>query len=392
MQEQKKGVSELPNILLKTRQDIQREHRHFLDSRYQRYPDIEKLVLKRGFGLSGIPLTVYWDSQDEERAQAVLWKFRKEHFDISADDKCCVFSTAEYAGNKIMDYTPKCLSLDRKTLSFPMLDLSLERMKACVNEIFAFNPTWMLLPPSVAVMLAETLASEGLQPPSALRYMELSGEMLYEKTELIIQDAFHVQTSNVYTTKEAGPIAASCKHGNLHIFSENVEIQVIRDGKSVVDEEGDIYLVSRQNNAMLPVKMKTGDRGILQSMPCACGQSSPVLHLTKGRSCSFITTVSGRKISALTLRSLAEYMNEEVSRCLTHIRFRQTDYDSMDVILGVKPAFSGWEKETARMLYSQIRDPELKQMKWNFIFADSCASEENKIEQEPFFTVCEGVK
>lgn len=392
MQGQKKERFELLQDSFQTRQNVQWKRKYFLNSRYQRYPDIERLSVKRSFGLYGIPLEVYWDSLDDERAQAVLKIFRKGRFGITADEKCCVFCTAEYAGNKIADYMPKWLSQDGKTLSFSMLDLSLERMRACMDDILSFDPTWMRLAPSVAVMLAETMVSERLQSPQNLRYIELSGEMLDKKTERMIREAFHVKTANIYGTKETGPIAASCTQGSLHVFSENVTIQVIRNGMPVLDEEGEIYITSLHNNAMSLVRLQTGDWGELQNMTCFCGQNSQVLRLTRTRECCFIITASGRKISALVLRSLAEYANEEVSRCLSHIRFRQTNYDSMDVIISVKPAFVGWEGEFARAFCSWIRDPELKQMRWNFTYINPCASEEYEIDKEPFFTLCEGVE
>lgn len=390
--QKKNNITEVLHTSLHTRQDIQREHKFFLNSRYQRYPDIGHLIVKRSFGLCGVPLEIYWDSRDEECSQDVLRALRQERFGITNEEKCCVFCTAQYAGNKIMDYMPKYLSWDKKTLSFSMLDLSQEQMKTCVEEILAFNPAWMRLAPSVAVMLAEMMVSNGLLPPSSLRYIELSGEMLDEKTERMIQEAFHVQTSNVYVTKEMGPIAVSCGEGNLHIFLENVEIQVMKDGKPVFDEEGDICVTSLQNKAMPLGRMKTGDRGVLLSAPCACGQKPSVLQLTGGRECSFIITASGRKISAQVLRSMAEYANEEISRCLANIQFRQTANDRMDVILGVKPAFSGWGEEAARVLRRQIQDQELNQMQWNFIFIEPQALEESEIEKEPFFVSCEGVE
>lgn len=392
MKEQKKSIPEELPVSFQTRQDIQRGHKFFLHSRYQRYPDIERLIVKRSFGLCGLPLEIYWDNRDEERSQEVLRALRQERFGITDEEKCCVFCTAKYAGNKIMDYMPRYLSWDKRTLSFSMLDLSQEWMKTCMEEILAFNPAWMRLAPSVAVMLAETMASNGFLPPSSLRYIEMSGEMLDEKTECMIQEAFHVQTSNVYATKEMGSIAVSCGEGNLHIFLENVEIQVMKDGKPVFDEEGDICVTSLQNKAMPLGRMKTGDRGVLLSAPCACGQKPSVLQLTGGRECSFIITASGRKISAQVLRSMAEYANEGISRCLAHIQFRQTANDSMDVILGVKPAFSGWGEEAARVLRSQIRDQELRQMQWNFIFVEPQTSGESEIEKEPFFVLREGVE
>ena len=100
-QKQKKDISELRYESLMTRQNIQRELKCFLNSRYQRYPDMERLLVKRSFGVWGIPLEIYWDSRDEERSQNVLWALRQERFGITVNDKCCVFRSAEYAGNKI---------------------------------------------------------------------------------------------------------------------------------------------------------------------------------------------------------------------------------------------------------------------------------------------------
>lgn len=159
-----------------------------------------------------------------------------------------------------------------------------------------------------------------------------------------------------------------------------------------MDEEGDIYITSIQNTAMPLIRLKTGDRVALQDVSCPCGRSAPVLRLTKAGDCGFITTVSGRKISAYVLRSLAEYTNEEVSRCLANVQFRQTGNDCIEVIMGVKPAFSGWEEEAIRIFKEKIRDAELKQMQWNFIFTNLCDLDETKMDKNSFFEFWEGGK
>lgn len=375
---------------LLTRQDVQRKRSHFLCDRYQRYPDIDYLLMKRSFGITGEPLEVYWDSRDGERSEAFLWEYRKKRFDITAEDKCCIFRTAEYAGNKIMHIMPKRLSRDRKTLSFSMHDLSPERLQWCWDVILEFNPSWMVLPASIAWMLAENIAANHHSLPFGLRYMELYGESFDTDEEAAVRDVFHVQTGSIYATQASGVIAASCEKGYFHIFSENAVVEVIRDGKPVMDEEGDIYITSLQNASMPLIRLKTGDRGILQSEPCACRQKAPVLQLARKRTCSFITAASGRKVSAFLLRSLAEYTNEEVSRCLSHIRFRQNDCDSMEVILRMKPAFSGWGRETARVFQEKIRDAELKQMRWNFIYENLHERDETQMEEHLFFEPWEG--
>ncbi len=357
-------LSEFPFL---TRKTIQRERSRMLCERYQYYPNIGYLLIKRSFGLTGIPLEVYWDSRDDFRAQESLWKYRKERFDVTADNKCCVFRVAEYAGNKIKDYMPWYISQDGKTLSFSMRNLSPEYMQSCLDVICAYEPEWMVLPPSVALMLAETMVKDRRSFPPSMRYIELCGEMLDLQTDTVIRDMFHVPIANVYGTQEMGAIAASCEHGHLHIFSENVLVEVIVEGKSVVDGEGDIYITSLQNTSMPLIRLNTGDRGVLQSEPCTCGQQTPILRLTRGRDCGFIRTISGRKVSGCVLRSLAEYTNEEVSRCLAQIQFRQKDVEHMDIILSTKPAFFGWEKEVVRVFCEKIMDSELRQMHWNFI-------------------------
>ena len=354
-----------------TQQVVQRESSHFLCKKYQRYPDIENLLFKRHLGALGILMEIYWDSRDEARSQTFLWEYRKKRFHITKDEKCCVFCTAEYVGNKVMNVMPKHLSQDGKALTFSMQDLSLERLQWCWETILAFDPVWMILPPSIALMLAENVAAENQPIPISLRYMEMYGETVDMQTEKKIQNLFHVQTGNVYATQAAGPIAASCAHGNLHMFSENAVVEVIRDGKPVMDDEGDIYITSLQNTAMPLIRLKTGERGLLRSVPCACGQQSPMLHLTCGRTCDFITTPSGRKVSAFLLRSIVEYTNEEVSRCLSHIRFRQNGYDRMDVILRTKPAFSNWGQEISRVFKEKICDSQLKEIQWNFSYENS---------------------
>lgn len=383
--EGQKDNYELAEFPFLTRQTVQRERSRFLCSRYQRHPDIEFLLMKRSFGVSGSPMEVYWDRRDDMSSQEGLWKYRKERFHITADDKCCVFRTAEYAGNKIMDDMPKRLSRDGKVLSFTMRDVSASRLQWCLDTIIEFNPVWMSLLPSVALMMAESMEANKQSPPPGLCYIELCGEMLDAQTEKMIREAFHVQTGNVYVTEAAGAVAASCPHGHLHIFPENVFVEIIQDGSSVSNEEGDIYITSLQNTAMPLIRLDTGDRGALLDISCPCGQTAPVLHLNRGRKCSFITTASGRKVSVSVLRSLAEYTNEEVSRCLAHIQFRQVDCHHMKVVLGVKPAFSGWEKETVRVFLEKIHDPELKQMQWEFIFANPRRPVEDEVDVQPFF-------
>lgn len=361
-------ISDFPFL---TQQDVQKAGGCILRGKYYRYPDINNLLLKHSFGLLGIPNTIYWDEQDDFQSQAVLRKYRKEQFGIDVDEKGCIFCMAHYAGNKIMEKMPKTISQDGRIMSFSVQDLTQEMIKGYLETINKFNPVWLRLSPSIALMLIESMKKNQKSIPSSLRYIELYGEMLDTHTENMIKNYFDVQIGNVYSTKAAGAVAASCKFGHLHILEENAVVEIIRNGKSVMDEEGDVCITSLQNTAMPILRLKTGDKGMLLSEPCSCGRASLVFQLNRGRMPHFIVTESGRKISVSILRSMAEYANEDISRCLSYIHFSQIGNTRMNVSLGVKPAFSGWEKEVARIFTEKIHDSELKKMHWNFSYSET---------------------
>lgn len=69
-----------------------------------------------------------------------------------------------------MDDMPKRLSQDGKVLSFTMRDLSADRLEWCLDTINEFNPTWMCLPPSVALMMAESRGKGAVASARAALY------------------------------------------------------------------------------------------------------------------------------------------------------------------------------------------------------------------------------
>lgn len=223
------------------------------------------------------------------------------------------------------------------------------------------------MPPSIAIMLGEFMKENNCRAIPSLKYIELTGELLDEKIETLIRNSFNVYLANIYYSKVFGPIATSCRFGKLHIITDNVMIEVIKDGKSVMNEEGDIYITSLQNRAMPLIRIGIGDRGILHNETCSCGQTTSVIKLTNTRKCSFIRTSFGGKISSMVLRSLSEYVNEEVSRCLAYIRFYQINNECVNVNIGIKPAFYGWKEEIIHTFLRKIQDTELEQIKWNII-------------------------
>ncbi len=132
------------------------------------------------------------------------------------------------------------------------------------------------------------------------------GELLQPSHRKLAQSAFGCDAIDHYSASEVGSIAMPCADGHLHINSEALYVETLRDdGTPCTEHEtGRIVITSTINWAMLLIRYDIGDRGAL-SNGCSCGSSLPVLKLTVGRERNLFKFSDGT--SVLGLVSLAKY-------------------------------------------------------------------------------------
>ena len=222
--------------------------------------------------------------------------------------KFCSFYSVCYDGNKIINLVDKELVQDGRNLVFSKIGLTYERIKEIYREILEFNPEWLMLQPSVAYFIAEVVKNEKLPIPSSLKYFELSGEYLFDEYRKTIEEAFGIKTVNMYGCNKTNEIAYEYPDGKLHVISNNVIVEVIKDNKTVYDEEGDIYVTSLKNYAMPFIRYETGDRGILHKE-----NKELILKLKSGRASDFILLENGEKLNSYVFENILEYTNENMS-------------------------------------------------------------------------------
>lgn len=109
-------------------------------------------------------------------------------------------------------------------------------------EILDYNPVWMILQPSIAVILCQ-IAEKNNSTPSNLKYIELTGEELSDAARKKIQSVFRCYIANQYGCKEVNSIAFECPEGNMHCMSSNVYVEV-------TDTDNLIYVTSLNNHIM----------------------------------------------------------------------------------------------------------------------------------------------
>ena len=89
----------------------------------------------------------------------------------------------------------------------------------------------------------ETVKRENLPTLPSLKYLELSGEHLFEQYRNEVQDVFGAKTVNMYGCNETNAIAIEINDNKLHVLTENVFVEVIKDGITKLEDHSQTFTV-----------------------------------------------------------------------------------------------------------------------------------------------------
>ncbi len=372
-----KASENLSVLPILSKDKIQENSMAFVSDEYQKYPKNENIVLKRTSGSTGKYLKIFWDYKDDIKSLMPLWILRSHLYGIDPDMKWCSFYSSMYEGNKIKQLMPRELDMNGRHMGFSKIGLTYDKIAEVYKEIISFNPDWLLLQPSIAYLMAQIVKQYNMKIPSNLKHIELSGEYLFDSYRQQIQDVFGIEPVNQYGCNEANEIAYECKCRNMHVIENNVIVEVLKDGKPVLNEEGEIYITSLKNYAMPFIRYETGDRGILKTEHnCKCGNKSPVLVILSGRSSDYITLENGEKLNSYVLINIIEYTNENMSSAIKQFQIIQTDINCFNVNLVIKKAYSGWNDAIIECFLDNIHEEALKEAEWKFNFSDNICPDE----------------
>ncbi len=351
-----------------TKSMIQSDQEFVIPEEFTVYPKSSHLHVNRTSGSTGKYLKVYWYDKDEVRSMVPLWLIRNRKYKVSPDMNFCSFYSTIYKSNNIVDMQE--ITRDRNYLGFSKLDLTYEKMIEYYKLLMDFKPVWMMLQPSIAYMMAEIVRREDLPPLSSLRYLELSGEYLFDEYRKEIDEVFGVKSVNMYGCNETNCAAIELEDGKLHVLKENVYVEVIKNGKPVFDEEGDIYITSLNNHAMPFIRYETGDRGILSDV-----DGDLVLDVKTGRVSEYILLENGERLNSYTISGAMEYTNEDMQNVIKQYQAVQTGIDEFRMTMVIDPKFSGWKKAVEECFLENISKNQLINTRWEFEWTDMICPE-----------------
>lgn len=330
---------------------------------YLAQPEKYQLQTERTSGSTGKCLEITWRAGDHTRSMLSLWVLRKKYYGIKPSDRFCYFYTCRGYGDQEKEY-----ELKKNELGFSKQDLSEQKLDEIMDRMQEFRPVWLLLQPSIAMVLARYIFEYGVEDLDFIKYIELSGEMVTESGRRFIENAFDCPVASQYGCYEANSIAYECPEGRLHIMEDNVYVDILDEkGKNIPEgEEGNIVITSKHNYAMPFVKYAVGDYGMFTGEQCTCGNCGKVLRLTKGRKNDQIRLRSGEYISIYAFIRVFQCIEQLEEILVYQYQVVQKDYDSFQVHVVMK----GSQTRLEQCFRKHIFQEELREAEYQFIYHD----------------------
>lgn len=256
-------------------------------------------------GSTGVPLKIIWTKNDYARSMFSLVLFRKKFYDINPSDKLCTFHSVSYS-----DTSPKHVNAtllnDGRVLSLERYIYDERILKKYVDYILEFAPTWIQAPISVFFLIYTYVSENSIFFPS-LKYIELNGEFVTDETRCELEEYFKIPVSNMYGAVEFNGIAITCNKGHMHLFNKNVYVENV-----TIDGTNQLVITSLTNQHMPLIRYAIGDIGVIENnFYCPCGDSTQLLHLTKGRSHELISVNKSQLFDPASLLSIIRVINKQ---------------------------------------------------------------------------------
>ncbi len=276
------------NIPILTKSIVQSNHDAFVN------PNIHYTFKRSTSGSTGNPLVFYKDASSLAWMDAVMYYSYSWH-GIKIGQPQARFWGVPHNRKTLFNARLKDNLMNRIRIS--AFDLHPNTFERCTQRIRRFNPHYFYGYPSLIYEYAiyyDKLSNRPAFPN--LKYIIGTGEQIIPSQLKQIESILGCKFLNEYGCTEAGIIGFDCQYGQMHLMANNIFLEIIKDGKPVLDQEGEIYITELNTRTFPFIRYKLNDIGILSTSKCECGRNLPVIRISKGRIDSYIRTPDGALI------------------------------------------------------------------------------------------------
>ena len=128
---------------------------------YNDYVD-SRLINYHTSGSTGTCLDISWSEKNVNRSLLRLWYLRKKYYDINTWDRYCTF----YSNMRRDDYEPMQIQVEN-CLTFSKNNLTESRIAEIYDMIKDFQPVFMIVEPSIALLLCQCIKKDNLSIPAS---------------------------------------------------------------------------------------------------------------------------------------------------------------------------------------------------------------------------------
>lgn len=324
-----------------------------------------KLKYDRTSGSSGKYMEIYWDKKDYMKSMTPLWLLRKKYYGISPSDKMCYFFTI--FENRIEE--EKDEYLNGNVLAFSKINLSTPRIIEIYKKMCEFKPKWLILQPSIAVLLCQCIKKYSLEKLDSVEYVEFTSEILTEEVRNMTKETFDCRIADQYGANEFNSIAYECPCGNMHIMDSNVYVEIIdEEGNSVKNQKGEICITTLTNHAMPLIRYRIGDIGQITDKVCSCGNKAPILSLMSGRKNDFVLCEDGTQITAYSFIRAIDNVNIKTDGVIKQFHIIQKKINKFEVTFVVDSDEEYDTYQLERLFIDSVQEDRLYEAEYKFSY------------------------
>ena len=248
-------------------------------------------------GSTGEPLRCFDDREGAGWSDAAMWRSHR-WYGVDVGDRCSYLWGADFDLSRFQGFNGRLRSRVLNLLMLPAWELGEKTSPRFWKQLSDFRPR-LLIAYAGAIYKWARLLGNDRDPIPGLKAIVVSAETLYDEWRNVIENCFKVPVYNRYGGRDIKFVAQECPaRKGLHINSENVLVEIVRDGKPVSPGElGEIVVTRLDNFAMPFIRYRSGDLGVMANCSCECVRSLPLLQKVEGRIQDAIVTSDGRIVS-----------------------------------------------------------------------------------------------
>lgn len=272
-------------------------------------------------GSTGEPVGLFKNVDALARERAITWR-GYNWAGIEIGDKQARFWGVPHNANA--KFLAKVKDVVASRVRVSAFDIKESTLLAYHKLLLREQPDYLYGYVSAIKILAQYINDNNLEKIRSIKSVITTSEVLSEFDRNIIQNGFSVKVFNEYGCGEVGSIAHECEHGNMHLMSENLIVELDSDQS---DNTGELVVTDLHNYATPLIRYKLGDYATLSYESCPCGRELPILKEIHGRAYDLISAANGKKVHPEALI----YVFEDIQKTMSVIKQFQIIQKELDV-------------------------------------------------------------